>query len=88
MGWSIDYSLSFGSPNKDVVYDHIGVNQNFDIFTYTFGESAASRFDPNEYKSMFASNAEGMTNAIAYVDAFGLTYTPVEWEKEHPKDFN
>lgn len=88
MGWSIDYSLSFGSPNKDAVYDHIGVNQNFDIFTYTFGESAASRFDPNEYKSMFDSNVQGMTNAIAYVDYFNRTYTPEEWEKEHPKDFN
>lgn len=85
-GWSIDYALSYGSQNKEI-HKHLGHNQNFDMFVYTYGESAASRFYPDEYKNIFASNIGGMTNAIAYVDSFGFSYTPEEWEKRNPKDF-
>lgn len=86
-GWSIDYSLTYESPNIDEVRKYTGHNQDIDLLNNIYGIKPIDRFDFKSYNRVFGLQKNGMPNAISYVDYFGRMYTPEEWEKRNPEQF-
>ena len=86
-GQSIDYSLTYESPNIDKVRKYTGHNQDIDLLNNIYGIKPIDRFDFESYNRVFGLQKNGMSNAISYVDYFGNMYTPEEWEKRNPEQF-
>lgn len=87
-GWAIDYSLTHEAPNEQEVRKFTGLNHDFDLENCVWGIRPIDRFDFKSYNRVFGAQENGMVNAISYVDYFNRMYTPEEWEKRCPEQFN